>query len=98
MLIQNSKYANDPDEDILFLFYPTSSRNKKISMIQTMIREKMAEYQNNITKSESSKISDKLVGANSSVADEILKFKNLLDMGVITEEEFEEKKKQLLNL
>lgn len=98
MLLQNSKYANDPDEDILFFFYPTSSRNKKITMIQTMIREKMAKYQNNMTKSESSKISDKLVGANSSVADEILKFKNLLDMGVITEEEFEEKKKQLLNL
>lgn len=98
MLIQNSKYANDPDEDILFLFYPTSSRNKKISMIQTMIREKMNEYQNKKIRLESSKISDKLVGANSSVADEILKFKNLLDMGVITEEEFEEKKKQLLNL
>lgn len=98
MLIQNSKYVDDPDEDILFLFYPTPSRNKKISMIQTMMREKMAEYQNNIIRLESSKISDKLVGANSSVADEILKFKNLLDMGVITEEEFEEKKKQLLNL
>ena len=34
----------------------------------------------------------------SSVADEILKFKNLLDNGIITQEEFEAKKKQLLNL
>ena len=33
-----------------------------------------------------------------SVADEILKFKSLLDMGVITQEEFETKKKQLLGL
>lgn len=33
-----------------------------------------------------------------SSADELLKFKNLLDMGVITEEEFAIKKKQLLNL
>lgn len=34
----------------------------------------------------------------SSSADEILKFKNLLDMGVITQEEFDAKKKQLLGL
>ena len=31
-------------------------------------------------------------------ADEILKYKNLLDMGAITQEEFESKKKQLLGL
>lgn len=30
------------------------------------------------------------------VADEILKFKNLLDMGAITQEEFEKKKSELL--
>ena len=33
-----------------------------------------------------------------SAADEILKFKNLLDSGVITQEEFDAKKKQLLGL
>lgn len=33
-----------------------------------------------------------------STADEILKYKNLLDMGAITQEEFETKKKQLLGL
>lgn len=33
-----------------------------------------------------------------SSADEILKFKNLLDAGIITQEEFEAKKKQLLGL
>lgn len=31
-------------------------------------------------------------------ADEILKYKNLLDMGIITQDEFEQKKKQLLGL
>ena len=31
-------------------------------------------------------------------ADEILKYKNLLDAGIITSEEFEAKKKQILNL
>ena len=34
----------------------------------------------------------------SSNADELKKFKDLLDSGVITQEEFDEKKKQLLNL
>lgn len=34
----------------------------------------------------------------SSTADEILKFKSLLDQGIITQEEFEEQKKKLLNL
>ena len=33
-----------------------------------------------------------------SVPDEILKFKNLMDQGIISEEEFQAKKKQLLNL
>ncbi len=35
--------------------------------------------------------------SNFSVADEIKKFKELLDMGAITYEEFEKKKKELLN-
>lgn len=35
---------------------------------------------------------------NASAADEILKLKNLLDMGAITQEEFEAKKSQLLKL
>lgn len=34
----------------------------------------------------------------SSVADEILKFKQLLDMGAITQEEFDKKKKELLGM
>lgn len=33
-----------------------------------------------------------------SVADELLKFKQLLDMGVLTQEEFDKKKNELLNL
>ena len=43
--------------------------------------------------------SEKASSASSiSVADEILKFKNLFDMGAITQEEFEAKKKQILGL
>lgn len=33
-----------------------------------------------------------------SAADEILKYKSLMDQGIITEEEFERKKQQLLNM
>ena len=36
--------------------------------------------------------------ASTSNADEILKYKNLMDSGIITQDEFEQKKKQLLNL
>lgn len=38
------------------------------------------------------------VQSSSSSTDEIMKYKNLLDMGAITQEEFDQKKKQLLGL
>ena len=44
-----------------------------------------------------SKSKETVTPANSA-ADEILKFKSLLDMGAITQEEFDAKKKQLLGL
>jgi len=45
--------------------------------------------------SESSKISSNV---NNSSADEIVKFKNLLDQGILTQQEFDAKKRQLLGL
>ena len=36
--------------------------------------------------------------SNYSIADELLKLKNLVDAGVLTQEEFESQKKTLLNL
>ncbi len=39
-----------------------------------------------------------VVASTTSAADEIKKFKELLDMGIITQEEFDAKKKQLLDL
>lgn len=47
---------------------------------------------------EASVAPEETVSATVSVADEILKFKQLLDMGVITQEEFDAKKKQLLGI
>ncbi|MDX5728105.1 SHOCT domain-containing protein, partial [Clostridioides difficile] len=49
-----------------------------------------------ITSSKS--IEDKKESISSSTADEILKYKNLLNMEAITQEEFDAKKKELLNL
>lgn len=43
-------------------------------------------------------IGEKSSGSSTSAADEIRKYKELLDEGIITAEEFEQKKKQLLGL
>lgn len=59
--------------------------------------EKMYNYiQNKIIECQKSTIV--INNENNSIADEIIKFKKLLDDGIITQEEFEEKKKQLLKL
>jgi len=59
------------------------------------IAEKMVAYiQNKIKEAKS----PKAVSTSDSAADEIMKLKNLLDMGIITQEEFDAKKKQLLGL
>lgn len=50
-------------------------------------------------KNEQSKtITDALSSSSNSECDELVKLKKLFDSGVITEEEFEQKKKQLLGL
>lgn len=67
---------------------------KKVNPAIEYIRKKMREQKD--TKHFTSE--EKTVLQNISVADEILKFKNLLDMDVITQEEFENKKKELLNI
>ena len=57
-----------------------------LSCLELIIREN----QKSLSVSENSKPAD--------AADEILKYKKLLDAGAITQEEYEAKKKQLLNL
>ena len=44
------------------------------------------------------KANDESINNSISVADEIKKFKELLDMGAISQEEYESKKKKLLDL
>lgn len=55
--------------------------------IYNLIMEKLEEHKN----------SHKSNNTNFSIANEILKFKELLDNGIITKDEFEKKKQELLN-
>lgn len=63
--------------------------NELAKEIRAFVEEKISEYINN----NNSTIINQL-----SVADEILKYKNLLDSDIITQDEFDAKKKQLLEL
>lgn len=81
------------NNDNRFVFgAPTIGKAKQIALemesINNLLQEKLSE-------SKSTKVSN---ASNISVADEILKFKNLLDSGIITQEEFEKKKSELLGL
>lgn len=77
--------AQDPNTVILRAF------NRKIPALSeevyNLIIKKISEMQTSFN-----------VSAAVSSADEISKYKTLLDQGVITQNEFEQKKKQLLNL
>ncbi len=89
----NSQFQNEPSKDVIFFF---NRDNACVEKLYSYISEKIIElhnsdmnFQNSMAQSQTHSIS---------VADEILKFKNLLDMGVITKEEFEAKKKELLDM
>nr|WP_010077863.1 SHOCT domain-containing protein [Liquorilactobacillus mali] len=60
--------------------------------------DKTLAFLQNVIDEQSKEMNVEKVGNPSSVADEIKKFKELADSGVITQEEFEAKKKQLLGL
>ena len=75
--------ASSDENTIMFGSGDNEIAEKMVSYIQERIKEARQ---------------PKVANASSSVADEIMKLKNLLDMDVITQEEFETKKKQLLGL
>ena len=96
----NSKAGGRQSEDIVFFF---DSDEKKIDTAYNAIADGIS-----IAKQPTTPIIETPAVVQqpvmqqpivqSSVADEILKFKNLLDMGAITQEEFDAKKKELLGL
>lgn len=91
----NNKHSNFFGENT-FNFDVTTVSNEKMEEVADYIKEKIMELKmgnvQNINTVETAKI-DVM-----SSADEIIKFKQLFDAGVITQEEFEAKKKQLLGL
>ena len=68
-----------------FTFDTTKVSNEEMMEIADYVKQRINEIKNN-------------TGTAFSAADELTKFKGLLDAGVISQEEFDAKKKQLLNL
>lgn len=100
LMLQNSELINDPAEDVLFFFSNGIEIKKEANQMYEYIKGKIEAiqevlYQESLTKQGYVPIQQ---SQEMSSADEILKFKQLLDMGAITQEEYEAKKKQLLGL
>ena len=85
----NNKKSNFFDENS-FTFDTTVISNERMEEVANYIKNRMDAVKNGTTTPVPSSIN------NVSVADELLKFKQLLDMGVITQEEFERQKDKLL--
>ena len=90
--VQNRNAMNDTNR-ILFCsgMFSFSKTNDFANSVLTEIRAAFENYKDNIG-------TEAAGSAALSAADELKKFKELLDSGVITQEEFDAKKKQLLNL
>ena len=74
-----------------FTFDPSKISNESMEIVANYIKKKVDEVKRGRTAAVN-------VTAPMSVADEILKLKELLDMGILTQEEFDAKKKQLLGI
>ena len=80
--------------DTIREIFNIGSDKTSAKLINSKIHEVLDEINNNNYNNNEKLESNAVV----SVADELKKFKELLDMGVLTQEEFNNKKKQLLNL
>lgn len=88
--LMNNKQSNFFNENS-FTFDASVLSNEKMHEVADYIREKVAS-------AKQQRSQPVAAPAPVSAADEIKKFKELLDMGAITQEEFDAKKKQLLGL
>lgn len=79
--------SNDFNSENSFAFQLAKLDNEKVNQAVEYIRGKIKEARN-----------PKATSAALSPAEELKKFKELLDIGVISQEEFDAKKKQLLGL
>ena len=86
--IMNMRQNNFFNENS-FTFDPSVQSNEKMQEVADYVRSRVEEAKNG---------GNNKVEPAVSTADELKKFKELLDMGIITQEEFDAKKKQLLGL
>ena len=91
---RSSKHEKSPAEDIVYF---VGSNDGKVELVDN-IRKHMEALKETTHNEKSVSLSVEKPVSQGSVADEILKFKQLLDMGAITQEEFDTKKKELLRL
>lgn len=85
-----NKGQNNFFNENTFTYDTSVQTNEKMNEVADYIRSKVAQAKNGAKQ--------QTVINEVSAADELKKFKELLDMGVITQEEFDAKKKQLLGL
>ena len=86
--LMNMKQSNFFNENS-FTFDTTVQSNEKMNEVADYVRNRVEVIKNGGDQSNNKQVS---------TADELMKFKSLLDMGIITQEEFDAKKKQLLGL
>ena len=89
----NNKNDNFFNENS-FTFDKTQVPNSKMEEVASYIKSRVEEYKT----ARFAPATTTIIQNNFSSADEIKKFKELLDMGAITQEEFDAKKKELLGL
>lgn len=92
--------THDITENIVFHLISSPVSKQSVDYMQAKLSgQKIIEFLTKITKEESAEEPRQTtVQKATSSASEIMEFKNLLDAGIITQEEFDAKKKQLLGL
>ncbi|UYZ34963.1 SHOCT domain-containing protein [Clostridium beijerinckii] len=91
--------VNDINNPVVYLKFLSSETKKSSFIYKTAFNSaqeclSVLQLITNIQEKEQEEVAQPVVSS----ADEILKFKSLLDNGIITQEEFESKKKQLLGI
>ena len=91
---------NNIANSVAYINYIEAETKKSGFVYKTMynVAQETLSILNVICQSNKIEMNKERTGDNSSEADEIMKFKKLMDEGIITEEEFAAKKKQLLGL